>query len=210
MSSLIEGETKKKAGRKGIKIDYSDMETFIQGTIISKGHPILFKIDKDDLEKVQSRQWFSATDGKYIGSYIVVNDEQKVLYLHNFIMNHIVFPGRGAKSSIDHINRDGLDNRKENLRMATQTQQNINQKKKVRKTTLPEGISELPTHIWYIKANGAHGDRLGIDLKSEKIKWKTTSSKAVSIQDKMKQAIEKLQEFYIQFPHLKKDLTKFI
>lgn len=208
MDFVIEGETRNKTGRPAVGNAFEDFDTYIQGTIITKGHPLLFKIDKDDLEKVQSRNWFACSN--YIGSNITINGVRKILYLHNFIMNHIVFPGRGAKSSIDHINRDGLDNRKENLRMATQTQQNINQKKKVRTATLPEGISELPTHIWYIKANGAHGDRFGIDLKSEKIKWKTTSSKAVSIQDKMKQAIEKLQEFYIQFPHLKKNLTKFI
>jgi hypothetical protein len=202
MNFVIEGETRNKTGRPAVGNVFEEFDTYIQGTIITKGHPLLFKIDKDDLEKVKSRNWFACSN--YIGSNITINGVRKILYLHNFIMNNIVFPGRGAKSSIDHINRDGLDNRKENLRMATQTQQNINQKKKVRKTMLPEGIPELPTHIWYIKANGAHGDRFGIDLKTENIKWKTTSSKSVTLEDKLKQAIEKLQEFYIQFPQLKK------
>jgi glucose dehydrogenase len=124
-------------------------------------------------------------------------------------MNRVVFPGKGAKMSIDHINRDGLDNRKENLRLVTQSEQNINRKPKAR-SAIPEGILEIPTHIWYIKANGAHGDRFGIDLKTEKIKWKGTSSKAISIADKLKQAIEQLQTFYIEYPHLKKDLSKFL
>jgi hypothetical protein len=61
----------------------------------------------------------------------------------------------------------------------------------------------LPRHIWYIKANGLHGYRFGIDLKSEKFKWKTTSSKSISIHDKLKQAIEKLEELYVTYPHLK-------
>jgi hypothetical protein len=197
-------------GVKGIPIIYNDMETYIEGLITSKGNHIKFKIDKDDLERVQARQWYNASNGYYIACQTIINGETKMIYLHNFIMNNIVFPGRGTKMSIDHINRDGLDNRKENLRLVTQTQQNINKKPKARTATLPEGITEIPTHIWYIKANGAHGDRFGIDLKSEKFKWKTTSSKSVSITDKLKQAIEKLQELYIQYPHLKKDLTKFI
>jgi hypothetical protein len=208
MAYIIEGEIRNKTGRPSVGNTFEEFDMYIQGTIISKGHPLLFKIDKDDLEKVKSRNWFACSN--YIGSNITIGGVRKILYLHNFIMNNIVFPGRGAKSSIDHINRDGLDNRKENLRLVTQTQQNLNQKKKARSAKLPEGILEIPTHIWYIKANGAHGDRFGIDLKTEKIKWKGTSSKAISIADKLKQAIEQLQKFYIEYPHLKKDLTKFL
>jgi hypothetical protein len=208
MAYIIEGEIHNKTGRPAIGNTFEEFDTYIQGTIISKGHPLLFKIDKDDLEKVKSRNWFACSN--YIGSNITIGGVRKILYLHNFIMDNIVFPGRGAKSSIDHINRDGLDNRKENLRLVTQTQQNLNQKKKKRTANLPEGIPEIPTHIWYIKANGGHGDRFGIDLKTEKIKWKGTSSKAISIANKLKQAIEQLQKFYIEYPHLKKDLTKFL
>jgi len=202
MAYTIEGEIRNKTGRPALGNTFEEFDTYVQGSIISKGHPLLFKIDKDDLEKVKSRNWFAASD--YIGSNITIGGVRKILYLHNFIMNNIVFPGRGAKSSIDHINRDGLDNRKENLRLVTQSQQNLNQKKKKRTATLPEGITEIPTHIWYIKANGAHGDRFGIDLKTEKIKWKGTSSKKLTIQQKLDEAIEKREEFYVQFPYLRK------
>jgi hypothetical protein len=202
MAYTIQGEIRNKTGRPSLGNTFEEFDTYVQGVIISKGHPLLFKIDKDDLEKVKSRNWFAASD--YIGSNITIGGVRKILYLHNFIMNNIVFPGRGAKSSIDHINRDGLDNRKENLRLVTQTQQNLNQKKKKRTATLPEGITEIPTHIWYIKANGAHGDRFGIDLKTEKIKWKGTSSKKLTIQQKLDEAIEKREEFYVQFPYLRK------
>lgn len=206
-----EGRKRKLGGGvKGIPIIYNEINDYIEATVTSKGAHVKFKVDKDDLERVQARQWYSASNGYYIACQTIINGETKMIYLHNFIMNNIVFPGKGAKMSIDHINRDGLDNRKENLRLVTQTQQNINKKPKARTAKLPEGIPELPTHIWYIKANGAHGDRFGIDLKTEKIKWKGTSSKKVSIQDKLKQAIEKLQELYIQFPNLKKDLSKFL
>lgn len=202
MAYTIEGEIRNKTGRPALGNTFEEYNTYVQGSIISKGHPLLFKIDKDDLEKVKSRNWFAASD--YIGSNITIGGVRKILYLHNFIMNNIVFPGRGAKSSIDHINRDGLDNRKENLRLVTQTQQNLNQKKKKRTATLPEGIAEIPTHIWYVKANGGHGDRFGIDLKTEKIKWKGSSSKKLTIQQKLDEAIQKREEFYVQFPYLRK------
>jgi hypothetical protein len=122
------------------------------------------------------------------------------------VMGRIGFSGQGSKESIDHISRNGLDNRKENLRLITQSAQNINQKQKERRVELPDGlgitIDDIPKHIWYIKANGSHGDRFGIDLKTEKIKWKSTSSKNVSLQDKLKSAKEQLQLYYQQFPYL--------
>jgi len=207
--TLIPGENEGRrrklgGGVKGIPITYTEVDDYIEGTLTSKGSHVKFKIDKDDLERVKARHWYSSSNGHYIALQTIINGETKLIYLHNFIMNNIVFPGKGAKMSIDHINRDGLDNRKENLRLVTQTQQNINKTAKKRSATLPEGIEELPTHIWYIKANGAHGDRFGIDLKSEKIKWKGTSSKKLTIQQKLDEAIQKREEFYVQFPYLRK------
>ena len=162
-----------------------------------------FKIDKDDFEKVNTRHWYLTSGGHYVGSGLTVDGKSKVMYLHNFIMNRFVFPGKGSKESIDHINRNGLDNRKSNLRLVSQSMQNVNKKSRSRTAELPEGISELPKHVWYIKPNGLHGDRFCIELKTEGITWKTTSSKKVTIHEKLQQAKDKLEELYEQYPHLK-------
>jgi hypothetical protein len=162
-------------------------------------------IDTEDIPKIKDFSWHYIATG-YIGHTIEVDDKRKELYLHNFVMNLLDFPGKGAKESVDHINRNGLDNRKENLRIITQSAQNINQKQKERHIELPAdsgiNINDIPKHVWYIKPNGAHGERFGIDLKTEKIKWKTTSAKNVSLKDKLQSAKNQLQIYYQQFPYL--------
>lgn len=203
----VEGEIIKKAGRPPRKIEYLDKtidgKECVIGIVETKGTTIEFIIDKEDEDKVKSRNWCAATGGQYIASHIVINNSNKLLYLHNFVMNKFTFDGKGQKETVDHINRNGLDNRKSNLRIISQTLQNINQKKKARTAKLPEGISDLPKHVWYIKACGNHGDRFAVEIKSEKIMKKTTSSKSVSIQEKLAEALKIRDDLYDQFPYLK-------
>jgi hypothetical protein len=186
-------------------VKYNDKE-YVVGTIQHNGDDVKFIFDKEDFPKIEKRPWHLSS-GKYIGSTFYLDGGVKLeLYLHNLIMDKITFDGKGAKETVDHINRNGLDNRKENLRIITQSQQNINQSKKIRTVILPEECNikpnEIPKHIWYVRANGLHGDRFAIEFKTEGICWKTTSSKKVDILQKLQDAKEKLKEFYIKFPHL--------
>ena len=196
-------------GRIPRSIDYSSVTYNNKEYNVAKIHYnndyIYAVFDKEDYEEVKKFSWH--VSGKnYIGTNVKIEDKIKELYLHNFVMNKMDFEGKGSKQTVDHINRNGYDNRKENLRIISQSQQNINQKKKERNITLPEncGISSdnIPKHIWYVKANGGHGDRFAIDLKTENIEWKGTSSKKISLKDKLDQAIQKLQELYIKYPYL--------
>jgi hypothetical protein len=193
-------------------IDYRDVtysnKEYMVGTLMFKENMIEFVFDKDDFEKIKDRAWHFAS-GHYISSSIIHDNKKKELYLHNLIMNRLEHPGKGATETVDHINRNGLDNRKENLRIISQSQQNLNQSKKKRSIILPPGCKinpdDIPKHIWYMRANGLHGDRFAIEFKTEGVVWKSTSSKSVSIQDKLTQAQEKLKEFYIQYPYLNPD-----
>jgi hypothetical protein len=199
-----------KVGRKPVpvsykKVKYIDKYYYI-GHIKSKNGLFRFIIDDEDSKNVMERSWHISSAG-YVVSYYSTEDKINQLLLHNFVMNRLTFPGRGAAETIDHINRNPLDNRKENLRVVSQTEQNINQKKKVRSIVqLPEGCGiepdDIPRHIWYVKANGAHGDRFAIELKTENIVWKTSSSKKLTLLEKLSQANEKLAEFYEKYHYL--------
>jgi hypothetical protein len=206
------------SGRKAGPIAYRFVtyggKDYVVATIQFNGSDLEFVFDKDDYNAVSERAWHFASNAYVSSTYCCGDGKRRELYLHNLVMGVDLFPGKGAKQSVDHINRNGLDNRKENLRIVSQSQQNINQPKKKRTVILPEtcGVKpdEIPKHIWYVRAQGQHGDRFAIEFKTEGICWKTTSSKAVSLQQKLEQAKGKVAELYETYPHLNptyEDLT---
>lgn len=196
-------------GRPSRDIVYYDVSLnekyYVVGHVISNGTEHKFIIDKDDYDKVSMYSWHLISNN-YIATTVLHDGNRKPLYLHNLIMGRDAFNGKGQTESIDHINRNGLDNRKENLRLITQSEQNINQVKKKRNVTLPStcGLTaeDIPKHIWYVHANGLHGDRFAIQFKTEGIVWKTTSSKSITLTDKLQQAKQKLKELYAIYPYL--------
>lgn len=84
---------------------------------------------------------------------------KKNITLHSFVIKNVNDTDErinDKKYSIDHINRIRLDNRRTNLRWATQSKQNSNQNKRSRKKTaikLPEGITQdmMPKYVNYNK-----------------------------------------------------------
>jgi len=80
---------------------------------LSKGR--VAKIDDEDLEKVSFCSW---NFDRYARANIWLKDEKKykVMYMHRIIAN------APQGMDVDHINGDKLDNRKENLRVCTRSE----------------------------------------------------------------------------------------
>jgi hypothetical protein len=199
----------KPIGRPSHNIKYTNVmycnKEYTIGKVPFKDNHLKFVIDKEDFDKIDGYSWHKSSNN-YISQGVIVDGKKKEFYLHNLILNIFDFPGKGSKESVDHINRIGLDNRKENLRIISQSEQNLNQSKKRRIIALPEDsgliADDIPTHIWYIKPNGSHGDRFAIEFKTENILWKTTASKNVSLKDKLESAKKQLEEYYKSYPYL--------
>ena len=175
------------------------------GTILFKGIGVDFVIDLADLSGVEQYKWHYASN--YIATSITVTvdcsgtpvQKKRELYLHNLLMKP------RPHEAVQHVSKNGLDNRRANLRLVDAGVLN-NQTKKKRNVELPVlcGLKsdQIPKHIWYVQANGYHRDRFAIEFKTEGILWKSTSSKDVSLQEKLDQAKARLKDLYAIYPHL--------
>ena len=187
------------------KVTFRVKDQVAIGTILFKGIGVDFAIDLADLSGVEQYRWHYSSN--YIATSITVTvdcsgvpvQKKRELYLHNLLMKP------RPHEAVQHVSKNGLDNRRANLRLVDAGVLN-NQTKKKRNVELPPlcGLKsdQIPKHIWYVQANGYHRDRFAIEFKTEGILWKSTSSKDVSLQDKLDQAKERLKDLYEIYPHL--------
>lgn len=85
-----------------------------------------FLIDKEDYKKIKSFKWHLSTRN-YIKNH-------KLGFLHRFILT----PKKGIL--VDHINGDVLDNRKENLRICTPSENQCNRHRQQNNTSGYRGV----------------------------------------------------------------------
>jgi len=88
-------------------------------------------VDQADFYSLNNYQWcVQQYDRNIYAVRLIMNSSQrmKIVSLHREILN----PPKGLL--VDHRNNDGLDNRRENLRLATHSQNMFNKRKTLKKT----------------------------------------------------------------------------
>jgi hypothetical protein len=102
------------------------MKIYLHG----KNKDKFFTIDDEDLELISKYKWYLSTQG-YAKTTIHRKETTKLDKNRNInIAAHRLIMGNPENKQIDHINRDRLDNRKSNLRLATHIENNWNKKVK--------------------------------------------------------------------------------
>lgn len=173
-----------------------------------KGSKIPIVLDWQDFKVINglNRQWKSNKLG-FASCNHEYNGEVKEVCMHEIVMalkqedNNESIINR----PIIHINRVGLDNRRENLIYDTPDKDvNKNIKKKKRTITLPKnsGIKpeEIPTFVWFMKPDPTHGERFVVEIAG--INYKTTSSRNISLKEKLEEAKQFLRQLKKENPDL--------
>lgn len=108
---------------------------------------IEFIVDLKDVERIKNYSWYISHQG-----YVISDSPKRATLLHRLITD----AERGYV--VDHINHETLDNRKCNLRVVTQTQNNMNRRLEKRNTSTVTGVS------WF-KANERWSAYISVNKK---------------------------------------------
>jgi hypothetical protein len=133
-------------------------------------------VDDEDFETVSQYRWFAQFD-RY-NWYAVrqaprKNGKQKPIRMHNFLLQ----PKEGFE--VDHINHDGLDNRRENLLVCSHAE-NLRNWSKARGVSKYIGVSWCNTHKKW-KA------RINVDGKRISLGYFSSEKEAISAIEKFKE-----------------------
>lgn len=123
-------------------------------------------IDDDDYEKVSKYRWYAFYNGFNWYAQTRLPNNRNHIYMHRLVLG---FP---EGKQIDHINMDTLDNRKFNLRTATNAQNNRN--KKAWNVLGIKGVSYYPNN----KRIKQYLARIGLDYKTINLGWYMTAKEA--------------------------------
>lgn len=191
---------------KTIEINFNEIEYNNKKylTCLIQNFPLI--IDYEDKNILLYRKW--VLKQKYIIMRKNIKGTEFMIFLHNLIMKRNLYYGKGQKESIDHINRITYDNRKENLRLLSQTNQNFNQNKKKRKINLPNNcgfnLEDLPRSVFYCKAYGLMGDYLEVELINflgkKRMRWSSSRSRNLSLKFKFEQTKKYLRFLKEKYP----------
>lgn len=162
-------------------------------------------VDTKFVSELQRYKWLarrniSLRNEKAVSKWYICGGPKSRNTLHRYIMD---LEYSSNPLTVDHINRNTLDNRLSNLRWLSMSEQNQNTDKRVRKynaQSLPESIKELPKFVTYNteiynKNTGATRDFFRIEKHPQMVKtWSSSKSTKLSIHEKLDQVYRKLNE----------------
>lgn len=159
-----------------------DLTTFDYGVGYIKDKDYKFLFDKEDFELINKYCWHVHQFG-----YLVTNPhgrgKKSPIRLHRYLLAaHGLLDLNDTKHVVDHINGNVFDNRKENLRVVTRSQNTINQRIRSDSTTGHKGIH-------FYKRVGKYTAYLNKDHKRIFLGYFSTLDEAVAAYEKASKEI---------------------
>lgn len=213
MSTLVIG--------RNVRNTYTQIGITTYSTLHIDAEKYIFNIviDTKYVENLKNFIWYrlNTDDGNYFATtlnsktQLLIPPEMKVYHqvlLHRLIAHLANLPNPNNYTTVDHIDRETLDNREANLRWLSQGDQNRNTNKRNRKVNareLPDDIEvPLPKYItWNVSRETTKAGKV-LERKFFRIEkhpsqdnktWTTTKRADVSNQTKLNEAKEKLEIF---------------
>ncbi len=113
-------------------------------------------VDDEDFELVNKIKWYASFNWNKTGFYAKGWMNGKKLYMHRYILN------TPTRLYTDHINHNGIDNRKSNLRICDNQKNQANRQTHIKKTSIYKGVcwnKSLGKWVSGIKYNYKHYKR---------------------------------------------------
>jgi len=109
-------------------------------------------VDDEDFERLNQFKWFANKNGRtyYARRTPNINGKKISILMHQLIIN---------SSEIDHLNGNGVDNQRSNLRSCTHKENSRNKRKNKNAYSIYKGVS-------FMKSNKKWGSRIKCDYKS--------------------------------------------
>lgn len=136
---------------------------------LTKGKTAL--VDDEDYEKLSKVRWFAFVRSGT--SYAARHNGRPVVYMHREIV------GAEPGTEVDHINGDGLDNRRANLRRCTHSQQQMHSLRRKRGRTGYRGV-EYAAHV---NKKNPYLVRVMVSLKVVHTSYHATAEEAARMYD---------------------------
>jgi hypothetical protein len=108
-------------------------------------------IDDEDWELISQYKWYAEKQQNSSEMWYAKTNKPKSIRMHRLIID------AQNGEEVDHINHNGLDNRRNNLRIATKSENAINNRKRKKTTSKYKGVSwDKKQNKWhaYIHING--------------------------------------------------------
>lgn len=115
---------------------------------LTQGHVTL--VDDNDFEHLSEWRWYYSSKG-YAVRNAKINGKWTIVYMHREILKAL------PCQICDHINHDGIDNRRANLRICTRSQNEWNRRKNRNSTSRFKGViwrSRQGKRVAQIQING--------------------------------------------------------